>query len=456
MPDARFDNFNLESFSKPKPAGLLVALTTKTLPDYEILESIPVSPVWSAVNVPYAMYTGTNQQFVAFYDADLQMVAGQRSLNSHEWTFQKLPTWLSRWDSHNYIEMMLDDEGYIHISGNMHVSPLIYFRSEKPYDVTSLKQFTMTGEKELTTTYPVFFRGPTGELIFTYRDGSSGSGDQIANIYDPVSKTWRRLIDSPLTDGQGLMNAYLQTPPVLGSDGWFHLSWVWRDTYLADSNHDLCYARSKDLIHWETAAGTPIELPLRLDTPGVIVDPVPVKQGMLNGNGKIGFDSQGRVILSYHKFDANGKTQLYNARLEGNSWKIYQTSDWDYRWYFSGGGTIIMDIRIYPVTIKNGELRQSFSHIREPAGIFVLDEATLKPIRSLYSEKWPAELTAVRSVFPEMRTSIMGEKYPQNSAGDIKYILRWESLPNYRDQARPEPWPEPSMLEMYKVKYLSK
>jgi hypothetical protein len=34
--------------------------------------------------------------------------------------------------------------------------------------------------------------------------------------------------------------------------------------------------------------------------------------------------------------------------------------------------------------------------------------------------------------------------------GDPDYIMRWETLPQLRDQPRPEPWPEPSLLEILK------
>jgi hypothetical protein len=365
-------------------------------------------------------------------------------IDSKDWTFHKLPSFL-KWDSHNYIEMAIDSEGLIHISGNMHVAPLVYFRSEKPFDITSLKEINrMTGEEETRCTYPKFFKGPKGELVFNYRDGSSGKGNQIYNIYDPGTQTWKRLLDTPLTDGEGQMNAYCNGP-VLGPDGWYHMTWVWRDTIMCETNHDLSYARSKDLIHWETVDGTPITLPIRLGTPGVIVDPVKVREGMLNGNGKIGFDSQRRLVLAYHKFDANGNTQLFNARFEDGKWNIVQTSDWNYRWWFEGGGSINNDIGISAVSFKDGQLRQRFSHKTKGSKTFVLDETTLKPVATDIPTPWPAEIRTVRSGFPEMQIRT------QMDSSGADYMLRWEVLPKFRDAPRPKPWPEPSMLEVYKL-----
>ncbi len=42
-----------------------------------------------------------------------------------------------------------------------------------------------------------------GELIFMYRDGSSGSGNHIFNKYSTSTGTWSRLLGTPLTDGEG-------------------------------------------------------------------------------------------------------------------------------------------------------------------------------------------------------------------------------------------------------------
>ena len=53
---------------------------------------------------------------------------------------------------------------------------------------------------------------------------------------------------------------------------------------------------------------------------------------MINNNTKIGFDAQNRAIVAYHKYDAAGNTQLYNARFEGGRWVVPPDVDWTYRW----------------------------------------------------------------------------------------------------------------------------
>jgi len=414
-------------------------------------QSIDVAPVWSGHPVGFALLTSGKRQFVAFYDAQRQMTVGSRQLDSDAWHFVRLPSHVG-WDSHNYLTMTLDDEGHLHLSGNMHCVPLIYFRTKEPYDIDTFEQVSaMVGRNEQRCTYPRFLRGADDELLFTYRDGRSGNGDQIWNVYDPAKKAWRRLLDEPLFSGQGKMNAYFQGP-LRGPDGWFHVVWVWRDTADCATNHDLSYARSKDLVHWETSSGKPLALPITLET-AEIVDPVPPGGGIINGNTVIGFDSQQRVVLSYHKFDAAGKTQLYNARREADGWKIYQTSDWDYRWEFQGGGSIPFELGFGPVTAgPEDTLTQKYRHDKHGSGTWLLNEATLRPLGLMrWSSKVPKEFGDVESQWPGMTVRTAHDLGRSDEPG-VRYVLRWETLGSNRDRPRPGDPPPPSMLRVYRLR----
>ncbi len=412
---------------------------------------IDVAPVWSGHPVRFALLTHGNRQFVAFYDAQRQMTVGSRSVDSGRWQFARLPSKVG-WDSHNSVTMAVDHDGTIHLSGNMHCVPLIYFRSRRPYDVTSFQRIPgMVGRNEGRCTYPRFLRGTAGELIYVYRDGGSGNGSRYFNVYQPESKTWRRLFDRPLFSGQGKMNAYY-VGPVRDKQGTFHVCWVWRDTPDCATNHDLCYVRTKDLVHWETSAGEPLRLPITIQT-AEVVDPVRPGQGMINGNTKLGFDSQGRVVIGYHKFDSAGKTQLYNARREADGWKIYQTSDWDYRWEFQGGGSIRFQVRLGPVTVEpDGSLSQSYSHAKHGSGNWRLEEATLKPTgQAPRRNALPKEISRLESTHPGMGVRTASDLGRGDQPG-VRYILRWETLPSNRDRPHPGDPPRPSMLRLYKLR----
>ena len=205
--------------------------------------------------------------------------------------------------------------------------------------------------RENRVTYPSFMSSVDGALIFTYRDGASGNGSQLWNVYDPDSQTWKRFLDVPMFDGLGKCNAYFKGP-VKGPDGWYHIAWVWRDTPDCATNHDLSYMRSRDLIHWENSQGKPLTLPVTEQT-GEVVAPLKNGEGLFNPLVQIGFDTQNRVVLTYTRYDENMNNQIMQARLENGVWKYYQTTDWTHSWVFSGGGCI------------PGEL--SFSAVRPPS-----------------------------------------------------------------------------------------
>ena len=417
---------------------------------WQAAEVVDVCPVWAGHPVRFALLTHGRKQFVACYDAQRQMTVAARSLESDQWRFTRLPTSVA-WDSHNSIIMTVDDDDRLHLSGNMHCVPLIYFRTSKPLDIGTFERIpSMVGPNEQRCTYPKFIRGPQNELVFTYRDGSSGSGNQIGNVYDHATQSWRRLLDQPLFFGQGKMNAYF-VGPVQDAKGVYHVCWVWRDTPDCATNHDLSYARTEDMVHWQTSDGEPLELPITADT-AEIVDPVPPGGGIINGNTKIGFDSQDRVILSYHKYDADGKTQIHNARRETGGWKIYQTSDWDYRWEFSGGGTIPFEVAVGSVTLQlDGSLTQTYRNSHHGSGNWLLDEETLKPKgKAPGGRRMPREIGRIESNRPKMGVRTAGDSGSSGSK-DVRYLLRWETQPSNRDRPHPGDPPPPSMLRVYKL-----
>jgi hypothetical protein len=115
---------------------------------------VEVEPVWSGHPVGFCLLTQPPFQFVAYYDANRQMTIAQRRLDETKWTFTRLPSSVV-WDSHNYITMALDRQNHLHVSGNMHCVPLVYFRSEKPLDASTLRRVEhMVGDRELLHAVP--------------------------------------------------------------------------------------------------------------------------------------------------------------------------------------------------------------------------------------------------------------------------------------------------------------
>lgn len=413
-----------------------------------VVERSDLGAVWSGQPVNFALVTHQRRQFVAFYDAERYLTVAARELGSALWTRAKLDTVLG-WDSHNHVAMAVDSSGRIHVSGNMHGVPLIYFRTTRPLDVTSFTRVaSMVGRDEARCTYPEFFHGPAAKLCFSYRDGESGNGNHVFNDYDAASQTWARLHAGPLTDGRGAQNAY-PVGPVRGPDDWFHLVWVWRDSPDAASNHDLCYARSRDLVSWHGGDGRVLKLPLTLEGSDV-VDPVPAGAGLINNNTKLGFDAQGRPIVSYQKHDERGYTQICNARLENGQWVRYVSTDFTYRWVFGGVGTLVFELEFEAVRVlDDGSLVQDFYHAKYGGrGTLCLNPTTLRAERIVPALlPHPAELDA-----PESSGTGMIVRWTKDSGqspdATIRYMLRWETLAANRDQPRDHAAPS-SNLAVY-------
>lgn len=420
---------------------------------FRIEKSWEIDYVPSGFPVRFCLLTTGKRQYVAYYDEQRHMTIASRTLDSNRWQYQVLPTKVG-WDSHNYITMAVDRDGHLHVSGNMHCVKLIYFRTEESGDITTLKRLPMTGEQEDRATYPRFLTDHEGRLVFTYRDGSSGRGMRIYNRYDLTTRSWSRLLDSPLLDGEGKRNAY-PLGPVRGPHGRFHLVWVWRDTPDCATNHHLCYARSKDLIHWQSIFGERVKLPIVLNDESLWVDPVPSGGGIINGCEKLTFDTDNRPIITYHKSDAEGNMQIYAARPEGGRWVQHLLTEWSEQIEFSGGGSMgFIGIRISGMSpVEPGLLTMTYRHHDYGSGRLVVDEKTLRPLKKKIevARAYPKELDQMQSDFIGMRIQRAEDI---GDAGDqaVRYILQWETLGSNRDRPRLPPLPKPSALRLYKLK----
>ncbi|MBO0882935.1 MAG: BNR repeat-containing protein, partial [Mycobacterium sp.] len=422
---------------------------------WNVVDSSQVDLTNAKLGVAQPLLTHGDIQYVGYYNADQQMVIASRTVGSDTWTRQLLPESIG-WDAHNSIGMAVDRDGQLHVAGDMHNVPLIYFRTTTAGDVTTLAKIASMVDPatENSMTYPVFLYNGDGALIYNYRNGGSGNGSSYYNIYDESTKTWSRLFDQPLFDGQGLYNSY-PSAPALGPDGYFHMVWVWRDTADAATNSHLCYARSEDMVNWTTIAGDAIRLPIVYSTAGVLVDPVPNYGGLLNGAPKIGFDAKYQVLISYYKFDRQLNTQVYVARPlagKGNAWGITQVSNWTGRYLAQGIGGIPGVPVVSPVSpLPDGNLQMQYNYV-DQSGIWIMNPQTLIPFtEAQVPASLPAQITTLRSTFPGMQVQVRGDLGSSGSS-DEKYVLRWEALPTNNDLPRNPPYPDPSPLQIYQLR----
>jgi len=409
-----------------------------------LMEKLDISEVWAGHPVNFAIKTTEKLQCVAYYNTDRRMVVASRSPESISWKYTELPT-TTGWDSHNYIAMAIDDSGYIHISGNMHNVNLIYFRSKNPWNTDSFESPGMIGTLENSITYPEFIEGLNNQLFFQYRTGGSGNGITICNSYDSETKKWTRLTSKGLFDGENKVSAY-HISPVFGPDNFFHVIWMWRETPVANTNFHISHMKSSNLITWQTMSGKSISIPVKTSTPDVVVDPIPSGRGLINMDYWISWDRQNRAVVTYHRYDDNNISQIFNTRWENGEWKIYQTSNWtSFKWNLDREGSLSHDIAATPLCIdESDELIQDYLYPNQKLKRWILNEENLKPKSDIIYEPPQAmkELYEVQSTFPGMQV---------NRIRDGEYYLRWETMPVNQDKARPDgTFPSSSTLRIYR------
>lgn len=422
-------------------------------------DSSCVGRMVSAFPVSAALLSDGNRQYVAFYDGLHQMTIAQRALPTGAWKYCKLDEYID-WDPHNYITMTKNAQGCILISGNMHADPLVLFSTDESGEISTLRRIepVVDPAKETSATYPKFSLLADGRLIFHFRDGKSGDGVEVYYIQN-ADGSFSSYLDTPLIDGRAggyNMSAYM-TEPAMGPDGNYHMVWVWRDSGNADTCHDLSYAYSPDLKTWYGADGNQVSLPIDFTMKQLIVDPVPVRGGINNSGLSLGFDAQKRPLVGYYKFDENGYTNVYIARLENGNWNIKKVTDLEWRWDFTGTGTLIKQFTIgAPVLEEDGEITIWYRRYEEDGTKIEGKECWLDPTtlevnlvqneRSKVSEyqDWSRKVTTPYS--GEGRLVVNYSKDLGSATSGAKYYLKWDSLPNNRDTKPTVTLPEASKL----------
>lgn len=434
--------------------ALMASLTSFAVEaaEYRVAEEVIVEKVPSWFPVGFCLLTQGSRQYIAYYDEKHQMTVASRLVGEKTWSYVKLDSKVG-WDSHNYLTMAIDQKGALHLSGNMHRSPLVYFRSDPSGRIETLRREPMTGTEGEQVTYPRFMRDGDGRLLFLYRAGSSGNGSRFFNRYDEATETWSPLLDTSLLDGEGRQNAY-PLGPTKGPDGYFHVVWVWRNTSDCATNHHLSYAKSKDLLHWESIGGTPVHLPMTLEEKELWVDPIPPGGGIINGCQQLTFDSQQRPIISYHKLDEQGHMQIYLARFEDGTWKQRPITKWDKNITFGGGGTVpFIGIHISDLARSDPDTFSiNYRHQDYGSGRIVVDEKRLEPVDRPVQAPMaiPASLSKKEIDFEGIGIRRLWD-IGESDEPDVKYLLQWEVLPANRDHARKPPLPPASTLRVIKL-----
>lgn len=288
-----------------------------------------------------SMVTFGKQQYVSYYDAEGWLTIAKRRLGTDKWTVRRSQYKGNVADAHNVISIMIDGDGYLHAAFNHHDVPLNYCRSVAPGSLELGPLEPMTSVDELSVTYPEFYRLADGSLLFVYRSGRSGRGNLVMNHYDLKTRTWSRLHDV-LIDGEDKRSAYWQL--CTDNEGTIHLSWVWRETWGVETNHDICYARSRDGGKtWEKSDGGKYSLPITA-TNAEYAWRIPQKSELINQTG-MAADADGHPYISTYWRESNDSVPQYRMVWnDGKKWHCRCVSDRTTPFSLSGGGTKMIPI----------------------------------------------------------------------------------------------------------------
>ena len=176
-----------------------------------------------------------------------------------------------------------------------------------------------------SVTYPRFYTDGVNFLLYLRLGGGSGSANSHLFAYGPdrwiVNKeTESKFHDRNWSGGDKTVNAYPQGVAFHG--GRIHLTWCWRDTPLASTCHDLCYAYSEDSGRaWLNNNGRAIaEIGVNFisaDSPGVTVWPIPPGTKYING-GSMTVDETGRVHVLVRSED--GSSAHFQRNPDTGTW----------------------------------------------------------------------------------------------------------------------------------------
>lgn len=303
---------------------------------------IPAGKAWAKNSVNTVIFrrnsliTDKETQFIAYYDENKNVVIGKRNIHSKNWELKVTPYKGDATDAHKSISIMVDGDGYLHMSWGMHGGAFNYCKSVNPGSLELTSKMSMTGFKENHVTYPEFYRLTNGNLLFLYRDGASGNGSLMLNSYDIKTQKWHTVQDGWI-NGEGKRSPYWQM--VVDNKGTIHLSWVWRESPDVASNHDMCYAKSEDGgITWLKSTGEKYNLPITAATAEYALK-IPQKSELINSTAIAVDENNSPYIVSYWKTQGDNSPQYRLIYKKDNAWKTQQISQRKTPFSLSGGGT---------------------------------------------------------------------------------------------------------------------
>lgn len=348
--------------------GILILFLLSTL-NLSAEKLIKIDKGYSRTSINTAVFrknsvvSSGNFQYAAYYDKDCFLTLARRRLKSEVWEIKRSEYKGNCRDAHNIISIMADGDGYLHVSFDHHGNKLKYCKTIAPGSLQLGPLKIMTGKDENNVTYPEFYYLKGGNLLFVYRSGSSGRGNLVMNRYDVKKKEWSR-VQNILIDGENKRNAYWQM--CVDKKGTIHVSWVWRETPDVATNHDLCYACSKDGGKtWQKSDGTKYKLPVNAANAEYIYR-IPQNSELINQTSMTADNYGNPYIATYWKENNDVSPQYRIVYYDEGKWKSEKVGNRKKGFSLSGTGTKMIPIARPCLAVKNkGHKTEAFFFFRD-------------------------------------------------------------------------------------------
>ncbi|MCM1489828.1 MAG: BNR repeat-containing protein [Muribaculum sp.] len=352
-------------------AGLFECEVNADVRKVDVGEGFSGTSVNTAVFRTNSLVTYGDTQYISYYDPEGYMTLGKRKHGNDEWEIHRTQYKGNVKDGHNIISMGVDGDGFIHVSFDHHGHPLRYAKGIAPGSLELGELQPMTGIDEGKVTYPEFYSLSNGDLLFVYRSGASGRGNMAINRYDVKNKKWERVQDS-LVDGEEERSPYWQV--YIDGNDVIHVSWVWRETWLVETNHDMCYAKSLDGGKtWLKSDNSEYRLPITAKN-AEYAWRIPQNSELINQTSMTADTESHPYIVTYWRSEDSGVPQYRIIWNDGNAWNHRQITNRTESFSLSGGGTKMIPIA-RPRVVADGEYIGVVFRDRERGGLVSIAES---------------------------------------------------------------------------------
>lgn len=285
--------------------------------------------------------TYNGYQYTCFWNTSRRVILARRQLPSGTWNKIEISTYTNTIDdAHNTISLgICPNDGTLHVAFDHHGSDLHYIRSVTglvtnpggvAWETASFQPWTsyLGGTKVTLVTYPRFITTPNGGMLFEYRYGTSGSGDQM--LWEYNNGSWTNL--GKYIDGiSDSINAYPHGLEYQGSR--LHMTWCYRATPDASTNFDLYYIYSDDNGRtWRNNAGASVGVTgstfIRSNSSGIRVWTISQNRGLINQE-HMTVDNAGRVhvLLSHMPDSQPDDSNFTSARTKSQFFHYWRNTN---------------------------------------------------------------------------------------------------------------------------------